>query len=207
MKAAWGSVALTLLVSVVGCQSVPSQQADETRTLMIYPDNRVGVVATAKSGQGSDRYVGYWVKADEAIAYRIQTRQGPIVVNAKDVARVVRADDGVKVVMRNGTEYDVQRRPGKGGVQTPAVQTLVCTADKACRPARYCSFTGEDLASISERDLNAPASAKVVVREGDFAVFDAAFRRSGFTELSMTDGETAQGSCDMVKARTAAKPQ
>jgi hypothetical protein len=205
MKAAWGSVALTLLLSAVGCQSVPNKAADETSTLIVYPDNRVGVVATAKAGQGSERYVGYWLKADEAIAYRIQTPQGPVVVNAKDVLRVVRVDDGVKVVLRNGTEYDVHRRSGKAGVQTPAVQTVVCTADKACRPARQCSFSGEELASISERDLNSPASAKPVVREGDFAIFDAAFRRSGFTELTLSDGEAAQHTCDAIKARVGTK--
>jgi hypothetical protein len=166
----------------------------------------VGVVATGKSGRGSDRYVGYWLKADEAIAYRIQTEQGPVVVNAKDVARVVRVDDGVKIVLRNGTEYDVQRRRGKAGAQPPAVQTVVCTADKACRPARQCSFSGDELASISERDLNSPAASKPVVREGDFAVFDAAFRRSGFTELTLSDGEAAQHTCDAIKARVGTKP-
>lgn len=202
MKAAWSSVALTLLLSAAGCQPVPTKPGDETSTLMIYPDNSVGVVATAKGGQGNDRYVGYWVKSDEAIAYRIQTEQGPVVVNAKDVLRVVRTDNSVKVVMRSGAEYDVQRQARRAGVQT-----LVCNAEKVCRPARYCSYSGQDLASMSERDLNAPASSTPTVREGDFAVFDAAFRRSGFTELSLTDGEAAHGTCDAISARTGKKPE
>lgn len=202
MKTAWGSVALTLLLSAVGCQPVPTRPVDETSTLMIYPDNRVGVVATARGGQGSDRYVGYWLKADEAIAYRIQTPQGPVVVNAKDVLRVVRRDSTVKIVLRNGTEYDVERRP-----RTPGVQTLVCNAEKVCKPARYGSYSGQELASISERELKGPAASTPTVREGDFAVFDAAFRRSDFAELSLTDEEAAQETCDAITARTGKKAE